>query len=713
LKFITHLRDFIKDGTVIARSNTIAVAIFGAPAHFLLYFLFRYGFNLPYESFALRLIASLLCLSALLKSRLPAALQPYFPFHWHLSMIFVLPFVFTVNLIMNNFHELWLYWEIFMVFVLIMFVPHWVMFFFDLCIGVIGAILFCLISNPHLQLHPTFNIPLYSIVFVFSIFVGYAFSFSNWQSMKNEERRKAEEKNLALQALAGGIAHEMRNPLGQIRHNLDEILQELPTNSTEGTVALVTAKNIETINKRVAQAQMALNRGLHVIDMTLGNFRNDDVSLDDFTCLSAAAATRKAIDEYGYASEQERHMVHFESDDDFMFRGDENSFVLVIYNLLVNALHFLQSIPHGRIDIRLEQGKAVNRILVKDNGPGISSENLSKIFDPFFTSGKKGGTGLGLAFCNRIMRSFGGDILCNSERGAYTEFVLSFPVLDKAIIDDYEAKLYAEYRPIFSGKKLLLAGTSHERLGMIRRQLAPFGIGTAEASDGAQALNMIVSSRYDLLLADIDLPFLSAAELARKIRESGSELPVVAYTTSKHPVPGKQLEETSEIDTWISMPPALSELLYALKTSLQTARETLKESLAGKTVLVVDDLDFNRRVIKSMLNKLGVTILEASDGQDALDKLKANHCDLLIMDMRMPVLDGFEATRRIRSGISTYRNIPILGLSGNLDNASQKLARQCGMNDCLIKPVKLKEFLQKVAGMLKSDQSVPSLVTQS
>jgi CheY-like chemotaxis protein len=708
LKLISPLKEFIRDGTLIAPSNTIAIALVGAPAHLLFYFLFRYGFQLPYESFALRLIASLLCMSALFKSRLPAALQLYFPFYWHFSMIFVLPFVFTVSLIMNNFHELWLYWEIFMVFVLITFVPHWVLFFFDLCIGVIGAVLYCMLSNPCLQLHPTFNIPLYSIVFIFSIVVGYIFSFSNWQGLKNEEMRKAEEKNLALQALAGGIAHEMRNPLGQIRHNLEEILQELPLGRSDSFVDQVTIKNIETINQRVAQAQMALNRGLHVIDMTLENIRNEAVSKEDFTCLSAAAATRKAINEYGYASEDERRMVYLESNEDFMFCGEENSYILVICNLLENALCFLQAASCGQIDIRMQQGETENRIFVRDNGPGISSENLSKIFDPFFTSGKKGGTGLGLAFSKRIMRSFGGDIICNSEKGRFTEFILSFPVLDKALIDEYEAKLFEEYKSIFSAKKLLLAGASPESLSMIRRQLTPFGMATVVASDGAQALNLIVSSRYDLLLADIDLPFINAAELARKIRETGKEIPVVAYSFSKRPVPGKKFAERCGIDAWISMPPTLSELLYALKTALQTARETLRESLDGKTVLVVDDLDFNRRVVKSMLNNLGVTIHEASDGQDALDKLKTYHCDLLIMDLRMPVLDGFEATRRIRSGISSYRNIPILGLSGKLDNATLKMAKQSGMNDCLIKPVKLREFLQKIGSMLKNDQPIAS-----
>jgi signal transduction histidine kinase/DNA-binding response OmpR family regulator len=706
LKIISQLREFINESSVIDRSNTLAAGLIGSAGHIFFYLIYRYWFHIPYENLALRLISALLCLSLLFKSRFPEALKPYFPVHWHFTIIFVLPFIFSVNLIMNNFSDLWRNSEICMVFMLIMFVPQLAMFFLDLCIGVLGAFLFCMITYPHIQLNPAFNIPLYVTVILFSIFVGHAFSFSNWKSIKNEQRRKSEEKNLALQALAGSIAHEMRNPLGQIRLYLDEIMQELHRSSSDSTVEPTGTKNSESISRRLSQAQLSLNRGLHVIDMTLGNFRNEEISTEDFTCLSAAAATRKAIDEYGYASEHERQMIHFESSDDFMFRGDENSYVLVMYNLLVNSLHFLQTTPDGRIDIRMVKSETINRVYVKDNGPGISSENISRIFDPFFTSGKKGGTGLGLAFCKRVMLSFGGDIVCNSEKGKFTEFVLSFPVLDKALIDDYHSKLYAEYQPVFSGKRLLLAGTSPENLAIIRRQLTPFGLGTDEASDGAQALNMIVSNRYDLLLADIDLPLFNADELAKKIKELGKEIPVVAFTSSRHWVPGKKLVETYDIDTWISMPPALSELLITLKTSFLTVRKTLKKSLDGKTVLIADDLDLNRRLIKSMLNKLGVTILEASNGLVAIDMLKKHDCDLLIMDMRMPVLDGFETAKRIRSEISTYRNIPILGMSGDLDNASLKMAKQCGMNDCFIKPVKLKEFLQKVGSILNNEPTI-------
>ncbi len=695
---LANIRDFIKASTLVSRSNALAAGVIGAAAHFVFFFVFRYGFGLN-ESFPLRMIATALCLSMLFKSKIPDSLLPYFPFYWHTTIIIVLPLVFTYNLLINNFHELWLYWEIFMVFTLIMFSQHWVMSVFDLLIGVAGAILLFLVSNNGVQLQPSFNMPLWGIVMSFSLVAGYLFSFSNWQTMKAEERRKAKEKTMALEALAGGIAHEMRNPLGQIRHNLDEILQELPAiKTTENT------ESIASIRQRVAQAHTAVNRGLHVIDMTLENFRQDDLGHEDFTVLSAAAATRKAIDEYGYASEEERRCVNLQASDDFIFRGEENSYIFVLYNMLLNALHVLKNNPAGNILIRLVPGESVNKVIVRDNGSGISPENLSRIFDPFFTSGKKGGTGLGLAFCKRVMLSFGGDIQCTSTPGKSTEFILKFPALAKAEIQDYESKLYGEYRNLFSGKRLLLAGNNEEHLAIFRKLLEPLRVVIDETLDGASALSLIELKRYDLLLTDLDLPILGATELAQRLKDQGRDLPVVAYTSRKHAEIFRNLSE-SGIDACIHMPPALSELLHILKTSLETTRKALKESMSGKTVLVVDDLDINRRVIKSMLKKLDVTILEASNGQEALELLEGNNCDLLVMDMKMPVLDGFETTRRIRSGRGRHRDLPILGLSGNLDNKSFQMAKLSGMNDCLIKPVKIKLFLQKVSAMLKSENN--------
>jgi signal transduction histidine kinase/CheY-like chemotaxis protein len=685
----------------VPRSSIIAVGMLGAPAHFFFYFIFKYGLHLPYENFALRMIATLLCLSVLFKTRVPDMLQKFFPIYWRIVMIFVLPFIFTVNLIMTDFHELWLYWEIFMVFVLMIFEQNWLMFLLDIIIGVLGAILFYLLSPTSIVLHPDFDITLYSIVMGFSIVVGYAFSYSKWVGLRAFEREKSEEKAKALEALAGGIAHEMRNPFAQIRHNLDEILLELPADHAGKESTVILTKNIETINRRISQAQMAVTRALHVIDVTLANFRKDDLAGSDLTCLSVTTVTRKAIEEYGYASEQERSMIHLEPGEDFMFLGDENNYTLVLYNLLVNALQVLHSTPGGRIDISVHRGQQVNRLVIRDNGPGIPPKILNRIFDPFFTSGKKGGTGLGLAFCKRVMQSFNGDITCKSELGRYTEFTLEFLMIEQSIINQYESTLYAEYTQLFSGRQILLIDTPEEFAPILRRQLAPLEIQRDEASNGNEALGMITEKRYDLVLANVGLPPFGVEGLVNAIRKTGSDIPVIAFSSSTNP----SSDHCKGTDALISMPPALPELLSTMKTSLETVRTTLQESLSGKTVLVADDLDFNRRVIKSMLNKLGVTIFEANNGLEALEVLKSKHCDLLIIDMRMPVLDGFDTAKRIRSTPSPYQNIPILGLSGNLDNTTLKMVRESGINDSLIKPLKLKVFLQKVSAMLKFSQT--------
>jgi two-component system, CAI-1 autoinducer sensor kinase/phosphatase CqsS len=696
-----YLKNAFAEGTKISRFNVIYASVIGASGHFALFFVYRYIFQIHWENLPLRILGVILCVGALLRLKIPDLFGRFFGIYWHFMLIYVLPFIITFFSLKNNFAEPWLYWEIFMVFVLICFVPNWVMFLLDLFIGLFVAVVCYMLTTPWTILFAavTFNISQYLIVVVFSIIAGYVFNYSNLQGMRAEEQQKAEEKYLALEALAGSIAHEMRNPLSQIRHNIDEVLSELP-HSSDNKVVAIPAPAVEVINKRLSQAQMAVNRGLHVITMTLGNFRNTEVSKEELMCLSAVAVTRKALEEYGYATEQEKHLIHLWPGEDFLFLGEENNYTLVLYNLLVNSIHALHAVPGGRIDISLQRGETVNRIIVRDNGPGISPKILSKIFDSFFTSGKKGGTGLGLAFCQRVMHSVNGEITCKSVEGSYTEFTLEFPLLDLAAINKFESELYEEYAPIFAGKKLLLAGIPSEYAPLLRRQLSPLKIGLDDADDSDKALAMIGANGYGIVLANATLPPSGAEKLAKCIKNKGLDIPVVVCSSATN----TSIETVKGVDALISMPPALPELLCALKSSLEMVRNTLKESLSGKTVLVADDLDFNRRVIKLMLSKLEITILEATNGLEALNILNAHACDLLIIDLRMPVLDGFDTAKRIRSSPSSYREIPILGLSGNLDNATLRMAKESGINDSLIKPLKVKPFLQKVSSMLKISQ---------
>jgi len=692
-KVSAYIKQCIKEGTQVSSFNTMAAAILGAPLHFFFYFTFKYLFHLPYESLALRLIATLLCVSVLLKKRMPAFLQPYFSYHWHFTIIFVLPFIFTVNLIMNNFHELWLYWEIFMLFVLIAFVPNWLMFLIDLVIGIISAILFYQLSTPHVVLHPTFNIPLYLIVLFCTIIAGYVFSYSNKKGIM------AQERNNALQALAGGIAHEMRNPLGQIRYNFDSILQELPRYHSESIVPLITVNGLEKIYQRVAQGQMAVNRGIQVIDMILDEVKEDAFQTKGFAYFSIFALTRKALDEYSYESEKERERVHFRPGDDFMFLGAETMYIFVLFNLIMNALYFLRSFPDGCIDIHFQRGETRNMVYVRDTGPGVSKEILGKLFDPFFTSGRKGGTGLGLSYCKRVMHAFRGDIVCNSVHGEFTEFILSFPVVGASDIVSYESKLYTENRPFFSGKRVLLVDDDVENLVQIRHYLQSLNVKSDETVSAAEAIKMLDSNHYELLLANLDLPGLDGYELAYRLRSYGTFMPLVVYTREPFFIIRARVEKSGILGL-LSMPLVLPEFLQVLSVSMKAKPEKQKGTLNGKVILVVDDSAINLLLIRSMLKQDGITVLEASNGKEALDILENNHCDLLLMDIQMPILDGLEATKRIRSGKHYFKNIPIIGLSGDSSEETVLMAMQSGMNDYLIKPVDNTALLRKITSLL-------------
>lgn len=693
MKVLSYFRQCIKEGTQISTFNTFTAGLLGAPMHFVFYFTFKYFFHLPYENLALRLIATLLCVSVLLKKWYPASLQRYFPYYWHVAIIFVLPFIFTVNLIMNNFHELWLHWEIFMLFVLIAFVPNWLMFLIDLLIGVLGAVLFYFLSFPHVVLHPTFNIPLYLIVLSSTILAGYVFSYSNKKGIM------AQERNNALQALAGGIAHEMRNPLGQIRYNFDAIQRELPSYRAESVFPLITLTGLDKIYKRVAQGQMAVNRGIQVINMILDEVKEDVFQTNAGSYFSISALTRKALDEYSYESEKERERVHLREGDDFLFQGVENMYIFVIFNLIMNALYFLRSFPDGSIEIHFQRGQSRNKVFVRDTGPGVPKEILGKLFDPFFTSGRKGGTGLGLSYCKRVMQSFGGDIVCNSVHGEFTEFILSFPILTESDLANYEAKLYSDNKELFTGKSLLLIDDRPESRALIHRYLNPLGVEIDEVCSTTEAMTMIGSGRYNIILANLDIPDFDGYELPARIKQNGKFLPIVVYT--KEPIfMVRPKVEQSGIHGVLSMPLIFQEFLLVLGTSLKAKADTPKGALAGKVVLVVDDSAVNIISIRSMLQLHGIKVIEASNGKEALDKLDSHDCDLLLLDIQMPVLDGLEATKRIRSGKSDYKNIPIIGLSGDSSNETLANALQYGMNDYLVKPVDRIILIQKVSSLI-------------
>ena len=216
---------------------------------------------------------------------------------------------------------------------------------------------------------------------------------------------KNHDKIEQVKSLAGSIAHETRNPLAGIK-GCCELMKD----------------NLNQLIEYVDLIADSSTQGLAMIDMILANIRDGEVDKSNFTNLSISGVVKKALKQFSYQNQQDRDLVSYNLDEDFVFRGDENMMIFVIYNLLKNALHY-----QVKIEIRTEVKSDGNYLYFKDYGPGIEKDKLELIFESFFTSGKKDGTGLGLPFCKRIMRAFDGEIICKSEVDKGAEFQMKFP----------------------------------------------------------------------------------------------------------------------------------------------------------------------------------------------------------------------------------------------------------------------------------------------
>ena len=172
--------------------------------------------------------------------------------------------------------------------------------------------------------------------------------------------------------------------------------------------------------------RQVINSSFQLIDITMDAINEKPIKKQNFRCLSAQAICREAISDYAYKQVDHAQKVSL-SGSDFEFFADPVLVKYILYNLMGNALYYVQQRSDAKIVI--STFAATRQIEVRDNGPGIAPENISKLFDSFYTSGKTGGTGLGLAYCKRTMQALDGDIYCESELGKHTAFRLSFPDL--------------------------------------------------------------------------------------------------------------------------------------------------------------------------------------------------------------------------------------------------------------------------------------------
>ncbi len=578
---MSRLRDKLQQSlrSELARSRFVIPwgGALGALAHPVYWLIWTYVLPQPYDNLPLRLSAALLCVPLILQRYWPKRFEAHLLAYWHFCLIYVMPFVCSFLAVKNNFSTMWMMTEVMMIFIMALCIDSPLLLMVYIIAGILaGSLVAISTMAAPLILTPANKANLTLLPFV--ILCGMAFSRAI------QKGRIFVEKNKALQAIAGSIAHEMRNPLGQIQYSLENIDRNLPTPSTSQATQALPEQKVRELYRHLAQGRLAIKRGLQVIAMTLDQVNEKTIDPASFTYMHAGEVTRKAIDEYGFESDAVRHKVQLQVIRDFPFMGDETTYLFIIFNLIKNAVHYFPLYPDANLVLTVDR----DCVTVCDTGPGIAKQALPNLFEPFRTAGKADGTGLGLAYCRRAMRAFGGDIACDSVFGHYTKFTLRLPALTPA---------------------------------------------TAAAEARKQAAR-------------------TQMELAFQNRDGFAEPPA----TPRQPV------------------------------------------LTGKTVLLADDDAFSRMLVRAYLQQQDMHVVEVVHGQAALDYLASGApCDVLIMDIKMPGLDGLTTSTAIRSAGSRCKDLPIIILSGYSSESTLQSALAAGVNAVLAKPVEAALLHEKLA----------------